>query len=66
MYINNLLILNGFFFIYLIQKITNTVEGTCMPLVNGLVGGVYIPLATACTDQVLNLHALLVNSALPS
>ena len=58
--------MDSFLFIYLIQNITNYVEGTCqdVPLVNGLVGGVYIPLAIACTDQVLNLHASLVNSAL--
>ena len=58
--------MDSFLFIYLIQKITNNVEGTCRdtPLVNGLVSCVYIPLVTACTDQVLNLHASLVNSAL--
>ena len=55
--------MDSYLFIYLIQKITNYVEGTCQdaPLVDGLVGRVYIPLATACTDQVL---ASLVNSVL--
>ena len=58
--------MDSFLFIYLIQKRTNNVEGMCQdtPLVNGLVGRIYIPLVTVCTDQVLNLHALLVNSAL--
>ena len=58
--------MDSFLFIYLIPKITNIVEGTCQdaPLVNGLVGGVNIPQATACTDQVLNLRTFLVNSAL--